>query len=81
MLEHLNSSEGPSGAQIPVVNFTIAPAVTAIIVQNILIVDPKLAPIIGFEAKAIPPSAKDPYAGRPTHCEMITSTKSRPSSG
>jgi len=66
------STNVPSG-------LSIAPAVQAVIVDCVSIVNPQLAPIIGVKTEVVMARLEDSQAAGPTHREMIASGKARPS--
>jgi hypothetical protein len=76
-LKHLKSHKVPSST-LMLGCLTIAPAMQAIIVDCVSIVDPQLAPIIGDNAKPVMSSLEDSHAGRPTHSKVIASVETRP---
>jgi hypothetical protein len=59
--------------------FAIAPTMQTIIVDRVPIVDPQLASIIGDNAISVMACPEDSHASCPTHSEVITSGKTRPS--
>ena len=58
---------------------SIAPAVQAIIVDCVLVVDPQLAAIIRDNAEMVMACPEDSQAARPTHSEVIISRETWPS--
>jgi hypothetical protein len=58
--------------------FAVAPAMQAIIVDGVPIVDPQLTAIIGDNAEPVVARSEDSQAACPTHCEVITSSEARP---
>jgi hypothetical protein len=76
--KHFDSHVMISWAQISSC-FPIAPAVQAIIVDCVPIVDPQLASIIRDNAKIIMARLEDSHAACPAHSKVIASGKTRPS--
>jgi hypothetical protein len=77
VLKHLKPHEIPSSTKMPV-GFSITPAVQAIIIDRIPVVDPQLAAIIGQNTKPIMARIEDSHASCPTRSEMIASMEARP---
>jgi hypothetical protein len=77
MLKHLNSCEMPSSTNVPS-SLPVPPAVQAIIVDRVTVIEPKFAPIIGNDAKTIMATSKEPYTTRPAHCEVVPSAIATP---
>jgi len=57
---------------------SIAPAVQAIVVNCVSVVDPQLASIIRDDAKMVMACLEDSHAARPAHGKVIASTETRP---
>jgi len=57
---------------------SIAPAVQAIVVDSVAIVNPQFASIVGVNAEAIVTSSEDSHAAGPTHSKVVTSTETGP---
>jgi hypothetical protein len=77
-LEHLKSHKPPPSTHMwP--GLSIAPAMQAIVVNCVTIVDPQLAAIIGDDAKMVVASSEDPHPACPTSGEVITASEARPS--
>ena len=76
-LKHFKSDKTPSSTKMPV-GLSIAPAVQAIVVDSVAIVNPQFASIVGVNAEAIVTSSEDSHAAGPTHSKVVTSTETRP---
>ena len=76
-LEHLKSHKMPASAKTPI-GFAITPAMQAVVVDCVPIVDPQLATIIRDDTEAIIARPENSQTSRPTNGEMIASGKSRP---
>jgi len=76
--KHLKSYKMPPSTHTPS-GHTIAPAMQAIVVNCVPIVNPQLAPIIRVNAKVVRAFPEDSQAARPTHGEMIASSEAGPS--
>jgi len=77
LLEHLKSHKvPPSTNMLP--GLPIAPAVQAIVVDCVTIVDPQLAPIIRINAEMVMACLVDSHAACPAHSEVITSFETAP---
>jgi hypothetical protein len=72
MLKHFKSHNGPPGAEMPR-GFAVAPAMQAVIVDGVTIIDPQLTAIIGDNAEPVVARLEDSQAACPTHSEVITS--------
>jgi hypothetical protein len=77
MFKHLKSDKAPPAKMSG--NFTIAPAMQAIIVDRIPIVHPQLASIVGQNAEPVIRSPENSHATCPANCKVITSGKTWPS--
>jgi len=77
LLEHLQSYQVPSTTNMPS-NLFIAPAMQAIIVNCVSVVNPQLAPIVGDQLEVIMARSKDSQAASPAHCEVIPAAIARP---
>jgi hypothetical protein len=76
-LEHFNpDSKRPRTKMLD--GLPITPAVQAIIVNRVPIVDPQLAPIIGDNAEAVMTGLADFQLACPSHCEVIAPSKTTP---
>jgi hypothetical protein len=78
MLKHLKSHQMPPSTDVPPC-LAIAPAMQAIVVDCVSIVDPQLAPIIGDNAEMVMASPEDSQAPCPTHGKVIATRETRPS--
>jgi hypothetical protein len=78
MFEHFEPRNTPSSMEMAS-GFPIAPAMQAIIVDCVSVVDPQLAAIIGDNPKPVIASFEDSHAACPTHSKMIATRKTRPS--
>jgi hypothetical protein len=76
-LEHLKSHNMPPTTNLPPGHST-APAVQAIIVDCVSIVDPQLASIVGNKLEMVTATPEKSHAACPTHSEVITSVETRP---
>ena len=76
-LKELKSHKTPPTTNIPSGHST-APAVQAIVVNCVSIVDPQLASIIRDNAEMVMASPEESHAARPSHSELIASRKTRP---
>jgi len=76
-LKHFKPHKMPPGAKMTG-SLTIAPAVQAIIVDCVLVVDPQLAAVIGVNTETVMACLEDPQATCPAHSKVITSGKTRP---
>jgi hypothetical protein len=76
-LKHLKSHKMPPAAKTPG-GLPITPAVQAVVVDCVSIVDPQLAPIIGDNAEPVMASPEKSHAGCPTHSKVIAAMKARP---
>jgi hypothetical protein len=77
--KELKSRETPPSANISSGHST-APTVQAIVVNCVAIVNPQFAPIIGDNLEVVTARLEDSQAASPTHSEVVTSGKTRPSS-
>jgi len=77
LLKHLKSHQTPSSTHMWSGRST-APAVQAIIVNCVSIVNPQLAPIIGDKLEVVVARLEDSQAACPTHCEVIPAAITRP---
>jgi len=77
-LEHFQPHKTPPAAEA-LVGFSVAPAVQAIIVDCVAVVNPQLAPIVGVDAEAVISCPEDSQAACPTHSEVIAPAETRPS--
>ena len=77
-LEHLKPNQTPSSANVSS-GLTIAPAMQAIVVNCVSIVNPQLAPIVRVKAEMIMTCPEDSQAASPTHSEVIAPGKAGPS--
>jgi hypothetical protein len=75
LLKHFQFNEMPPTALMPV-GLTISPAMQAIIVDCVSIVNPQLAAIVGQNAEAIMARSVDSHAACPAYCEVIASFES-----
>jgi hypothetical protein len=69
-LKHLKSHQTPSSTHMWS-SCSTAPAVQAIIVNCVSIVNPQLAPIIGDKLEVVMARLEDSQTACPTHCEVI----------
>jgi hypothetical protein len=76
-LKHLKPHKAPTSTNM-LPGLSVAPAVQAIVVNRVPIVDPQLAAIIRNEAEVVMACLEDPQAACPTYCEMVASSKTRP---
>merc|ERR1719424_1343259 len=76
-LKELKSDKTPSTTNIPTGHAT-APAVQAIVVNCVSIVDPQLASIIGYELEVVTPALEDSQAACPAHSKVIATSEPRP---
>ena len=76
-LKHFKSDKTPWSTKMPV-GLSIAPAVQAIVVDSVAIVNPQFASIVGVDAEAIVASSEDSHAAGPTHSKVVTSTETGP---
>jgi hypothetical protein len=70
LLEHLEPYQVPRSTHVPS-SLTIAPAVQAIIVNCVSIVEPQLAPIIRDNAEMVMARPEDSHSACPTHSEVV----------
>jgi hypothetical protein len=75
--KHFKSNKVPPSANVSS-DLPIAPAMQAIVIDCVPIVDPQLAPIIGYDAEMIMASPEDPHAASPTNSKVIASGETRP---
>ena len=76
-LKELKSHKTPPTTNIPSGHST-APAVQAIVVNCVSIVDPQLASIIGNELEVVTAALEDSQTASPTHCKVIATSEPRP---
>ena len=76
-LKHLKSHKPPTGTHMRS-GLSIAPAMQAIVVNCVSIVDPQLASIIGNELEVVTAALEDSQAASPTHCKVIATSETRP---
>jgi hypothetical protein len=76
-LKHLEPHKTPPSAKLSP-GRSAAPAMQAIIVDCVSIVEPQLAPIIGVNLEMVTACPEDSQAASPTHSEVITSRKAGP---
>ena len=76
-LEELKSHETPSTTNVPS-GHSSTPAVQAIIVNGVPIVDPQLASVIRDELEVVTAAPEDSQAASPTHCKVIATSETRP---
>jgi hypothetical protein len=75
--KHLDSDHAPS-TDAPG-SLSITPTVTAVVVDDIMVVDPQVASIIGYDTVAVMACPENSHATCPTHCEVIASSEAMPS--
>jgi hypothetical protein len=78
-LEHLEPHHIPTSAHMRP-GLSIAPAMQAIVVNCVSVVDPQLASIIRDNAEVVMALPEDSHAACPAHGKVIASTKTRPPS-
>ena len=76
-LKELKSHKTPPTTNIPS-GHSAAPAVQAIVVNCVSIVDPQLASIIGNELEVVTAALEDSQTASPTHCKVIATSEPRP---
>jgi len=76
-LKHLQFHHVPAGTKLPG-GLPIPPAMQAIVVDRVSIVDPELAAIIREDTEAVMTCPEDSHSACPTHSEVITSTETAP---
>ena len=76
-LEHLEPHKTPPSTKLSP-GRSATPAVQAIIVNCVSIVEPQLAPIIGVNLEVVMACPEDSQAACPTHSKVIASRESRP---
>jgi hypothetical protein len=76
-LEHLKPHKMPATANVPG-GLAIAPSMTAIVIDRVSIVDPKIAAVIRDNAETVMTSPVEPHAACPTHSKVIASVETRP---
>jgi len=76
-LKHLQSDQMPTSAHMWS-GLSIAPAMQAIVVNCVSVVDPQLAPIIRDNTKMVMTCPEDSQAACPPHSKVVASDKSRP---
>jgi hypothetical protein len=77
-LEELKSHETPSTTNVPS-GHSSTPAVQAIIVNGVPIVEPQLASIIRNELEVVTAAPEDSQPTSPTHCKVVSTSESGPS--
>ena len=77
-LEELKSHETPSTTNVPS-GHSSTPAVQAIIVNGVPIVDPQLASVIRDELEVVTAAPEDSQPTSPTHCKVVSTSESWPS--
>merc|ERR1719263_288413 len=75
--KHFKPDKAPWSTKMPG-GLAIAPAVQAIVVDRVAIVNPQFAPVVGVDAEAVVASPMHPDATRPTHSKVITPMETRP---
>jgi len=70
-LKHLKSHKAPPSTNV-LFGLSIPPAVQAIIVNRVFVVNPQLAPIIRKQAEVVTACLEDPQTTCPAHSEVIT---------
>jgi hypothetical protein len=76
-LKHFKSDQMPPSTHVwP--GLSIAPAMQAIIVNRVSVVDPELAAIIRDNAKIVMTCPEDSQAACPSHCKVVASSEPRP---
>ena len=76
-LKELKSHKTPPATNIPSGHST-APAVQAIVVNRVSIIEPQLASIIGDELEVVTATLEDSQTTSPTHCKVIATSEPRP---
>jgi len=76
-LEHLKSHKPPASTHMRP-GLSIAPAMQAIIVNCVPIVNPQLAPIIGDKTEVVMACLEDSQASCPTNSEVVPAAIARP---
>ena len=76
-LKELKSHKTPPATNIPSGHST-APAVQAIVVNRVSIIEPQLASIIGDELEVVTAALEDSQTTSPTHCKVIATSEPRP---
>jgi hypothetical protein len=77
MFKHLQPQDMPSTALVPG-GFPIAPAMQAIIVDRIPVVNPQFASVIGNNAETVMACVKNSVTTCPTYSKVITTAKTMP---
>jgi hypothetical protein len=77
MFKHFESHHAPSTKVLPC--HTATPPVTAIIVDRVPIINKQIAAVVRDKLEVIPAASEDSHASSPTHSEVVTSLKTRPS--
>jgi hypothetical protein len=77
VLKHFKPHQAPATANAPI-RLPIAPAVQAIVVDRIPIVEPQLAAIVRNDAVSIGACPEDSHTTCPTKCKVIMSGKTMP---
>jgi hypothetical protein len=76
-LKELNSHKAPPCTNAPS-GHSAAPAMQAIVVNCVAIVEPQLASVIGYKLEMVRAAPEDSQAACPTHREVIASNEARP---
>ena len=77
-LKHLNSYTMSPTTKI-LDGFSIAPAMQAVIVNRVAVVDPQFASIIRDELEVVTAAPENSQASGPACCKVITASEPRPS--
>ena len=77
LLKHLKPHHVPATTHVPS-SLTIAPAVQAIIVNCVSIVEPQLAPIIRNNAEMVMACPEDSQSACPAHSEVVFFSETGP---
>jgi hypothetical protein len=76
-LKELKSHKTPPCTNTPS-GHTTAPAMQAIVVNSVSIVEPQLASVIGYELEVVTPAPEDSQATSPTNCKVIATSEPGP---
>ena len=76
-LKELKSHKTPPTTKLPSGN-TAAPAMQAIVVNCVSVVNPQFASIIGYELEVVTAALEDSQTASPTHCKVIATSEPRP---
>ena len=76
-LEELKPHETPSTTNVPS-GHSSTPAMQAIVVNGVPIVDPQLASIIRDELEVVTAAPEDSQPTSPSHCKVVSTSESRP---